>query len=306
MSLPRAANAAPARLTAAEVRAAEGNQAFGEGVALVEKGDKEAASQRYRAAAEAYAAALAALKRGAADDSLRRTRYAARIARAYAAAREAFVSPALRQSASEWCARWAAEPGASDEAFAALRIECTHWPMPEPPPPPAPAPPEPESSAPEPSQSEPKPTGETIIVAGPVDDEETTGAAGPVDPPKPTVPRRATHPGRGLAIGGGVALGLGVSSLVVALAGAVRQGELQRGYLRDQCETVNPPHCGEIYERAMMFRRLSTAMVAVGSVLTLVGATLVAVAVRKRRNDNVALAPSLRPDLLGLAVSGRF
>lgn len=304
---PQPGHAAPAKPSVSEIRAAEGFKAFDEAITLDGKGKREAAEQRYRAAAEAYAAALASLDRASPDYMVRRITFAGRIAKAYAAARLAFDNPALRKSASEWCTRWSSEPDATnDELFASLRVECAHWPSPAPEPVPVAVEPigQPGTTADPQGEKAASPSGEgdsggpTTIPKGALDGNP----GGPTEPPRAPPPDKLRQR---LMIGGGVALGLGGAALLVSLVGAVRQVKLERDYKADNCETVYQPHCQGAYDRGERLEDMSVATVVAGSILVGTGAVLVGIAAR-RRGSKVAVAPALDRQFLGLALRGSF
>ncbi|WP_434424167.1 hypothetical protein [Nannocystis pusilla] len=273
-----------------------GAEAYDEGLQRMRDGANGDAERRFRAAAEAYVTAFEAST--ATADATRRSMYAGRIAKAYAAARAAFNNPDLRRSASEWCARWSSGPdaAASQDGFALLRAECANWPAPEPEPSEAPA----QQGSPPVELDREEDSTHHSNDGSHIPDATKTGS-GPKNPEMPQ-PDAVNKVRRRRLIGGCVALGLGGASLLVSLVGAVRQVQIEREIERDGC---SKSECASRYGQGQRLENMTVATVVLGSVLAGTGVILTAVAF-KRPNPRVSIAPALHPQFLGLGLRGSF
>jgi hypothetical protein len=270
---PRAGHAAPAEVEPVRNPAAEAVDLFEEATALEREGDKKAAADRYRAAAEANGALHEAEDPASAAYAM----FVGRTIKSYDAAFDLSDGPELKRSANDWCTKLLAAK-ADDPTSAKIREKCTQWGWQ----PPRPAePPEPV-----------KPPGppDTTIDDDRVGDQVAT-------PPSPSKPWRK------LAIAGGSTLAGGAIFLALALAGAVRQRSIMRE--DDDCTLPYDDRCDKLINTGKALRPLSEASAIAGTLLTGTGAVLLTMAMRKRP-AKVALAPTLHPQFVGLALRGRF
>ena len=125
---PRAGHAAPVKIGPVSTPAAEAVALFEEGTVLEREGDKKAAADRYRAAAEANIAALDALDRSSADYLKFAQTLAKRVIKAYSAGLMVADDPAVRAAAWGWCTRMKATfDNADPPGFAEIQEACAQW-----------------------------------------------------------------------------------------------------------------------------------------------------------------------------------
>ncbi len=292
---PRAGHAAPAKVGSVRTPAAEAVALFEEGTVLEREGDKKAAADRYRAAAEANGALYEAEDPASAAHAT----FVARTIKGYDAAFKLSDRPALNRSASDWCTKILAEK-AEDPTSAKIAEKCAQWGW---------QPPLETAEPPGPSEP-PGPLG-LDLAATENDGQRETGAEagtetlhtddrGATPPPSPPSPSK---PWRGLAIAGGSTLAGGTILLVLALAGAVRQRSIMQE--DDDCTLPYDDRCDKLINTGQALRPLSAASAIAGTLLTGTGAALLTIAMR-RRAEKVTLAPALHSQVIGLTLRGRF
>jgi hypothetical protein len=129
----------------------------------------------------------------------------------------------------------------------------------------------------------------------------------PVAPPPTRPPVTPSRPWRGLMAGGGVLLGGGAALLGVAVGGGVTARGAER-YVEDpahQCYQPIAGVCAEYDARGHVANRMFVAGLVGAPLLLAAGATMVALAVRRKQAGRAAVTPVLSRSLIGLAWHGR-
>lgn len=292
---PRGGHAAPAKDGPVRTPAAEAVALFEEGTVLEREGDKQAAADRYRAAAEANWALHDAVDPASAAHAT----FVTRAIKSYDAAFNLSDRPALYQSASDWCTKLLA--GKAEKSISVkIREKCAQWGWPPPVP------------------NEPRATDDPHVPDVPhapvVVLEEESVAPGELKktnsvaknlrpPPPPSPPLSSSKSWKGLAIVGGSTLASGTILLLLALAGAARQYSIKK--YTDTCTKPYSDLCTQLMSNGEALIPLTVASVITGSVLTGTGAALLTVAMR-RRAAKITAAPALHSQFIGLTLRGRF
>lgn len=126
--------------------------------------------------------------------------------------------------------------------------------------------------------------------------------------PAPSQPTPPAPKVRALAITGGLGLGLGVGGFALFAASAVQAKGLERRFDEQArgCDLGAPsPECSEIIRAGRAAQTQAIAGAVIGSVGLVTGATLVALAAR-RRAHSAAFTPRVGPGFAGVGLSGKF